>query len=632
MDKNTLIGFLLMALVVFGFMAYESKQQKEYAVEQQKAAIEQQMNQAQENKQKAIEAEKAADAVEEAMSDSLNPLHKAHIVNEGKTVIENELLKLTISNKGGQLCKAELKDKTYKNQEGGAVVLFDGKDMNMNFMLTGKNQNITSNELYFTPKEVTDSSVVMSLPIGKGSIDIRYSLIPGSYIVNMSLKANGVSNFFPANANKLNIHWYEMLKQQEKGYSFENQHSTIVYRTVEDDTENLSSTGSDDTENNFDSNAIWVAFKNQFFSQVLITDKSLALDEISSKKLEEGSGYLKEYNATMSTNFDPTGKTATNFQMYLGPNKFSTLRENQKLCVSENDVDLQSLVYLGWPIIRWINRFFTVYLFDWMTGWGFNMGIVLLLLTILVKILVFPLMKKSFISSANMRVLRPKVEEISKKYPKPEDAMKKQQEIMQLYSMHGVSPMGGCLPMLIQMPIWIALFNFIPNAIELRGQSFLWADDLSTYDDVINWGTHIWGIGDHLSLFCVLWCLATVANTWISMRQQQYSMTPEQEKQMGMMKWMSYIMPLIFFFTFNSYSSGLNYYYFVSGVITLLMMWYLRKTTNDDKLLAKLEAKYEQRKSQPHKKSGMMARYESLLEKQKEMLEQQQKMQQQHKK
>ena len=404
-----------------------------------------------------------------------------------------------------------------------------------------------------------------------------------------------------------------------------------MYRTVEDDTENLSSTGGDETENNFDSNAIWVAFKDQFFSQVLITDRSLALEEISSKQLEEGSGYLKEYNASMSADFDPTGKVASNFQMYIGPNKFSTLRENQKLCISENDVDLQSLVYLGWPIIRWINRFFTVYMFDWMTGWGINMGIVLLLLTIIVKLLVFPLMKKSFMSSANMRVLRPKVEEISKKYPKPEDAMKKQQEIMQLYSMHGVSPMGGCLPMLIQMPIWIALFNFIPNAIELRGQSFLWADDLSTYDDVINWGTHIWGIGDHLSLFCILWCLSTVANTWISMRQQQYSMTPEQEKQMGMMKWMSYIMPLIFFFTFNSYSSGLNYYYFISGVVTLLMMWYLRKTTDDDKLLAKLEAKYEQRKSQPHKKSGMMARYESLLEKQREMLEQQQKMQQRKK-
>lgn len=632
MDKNTLIGFLLMALVVFGFMAYESKKQKEYAVEQQKAAIEQQMNQAQENKQKAIEAEKAANAIAEEKSDSLNPLYKARIVNEGKTVIENELLKLTISNKGGQLCRAELKDETYKNQEGGAVVLFDGKDMDMNFMLTGKNQNITSNELYFTPKEVTDSSVVMSLPIGKGSIDIRYSLIPGSYIVNMSLKANGISNFFPANANKLNIHWNESLRQQEKGYSFENQHSTIVYRTVEDDTENLSSTGGDETENNFDSNAIWVAFKDQFFSQVLITDRSLALEEISSKQLEEGSGYLKEYNASMSADFDPTGKVASNFQMYIGPNKFSTLRENQKLCISENDVDLQSLVYLGWPIIRWINRFFTVYMFDWMTGWGINMGIVLLLLTIIVKLLVFPLMKKSFMSSANMRVLRPKVEEISKKYPKPEDAMKKQQEIMQLYSQYGVSPMGGCLPMLIQMPIWIALFNFVPNAIELRGESFLWASDLSAYDDIIRWDKSLWLIGDHISIFCLLFCITNIINTWISMRQQQNSMTGEQAQQMKMMQYMMYIMPVAFFFMFNNYSSGLNYYYFLSGLISILIMWFLRKTTDDKKLLARLEANYQANKANPNKKmSGMAARLEALQKQQQAILEEQKRRQQSQK-
>ena len=206
------------------------------------------------------------------------------------------------------------------------------------------------------------------------------------------------------------------------------------------------------------------------------------------------------------------------------------------------------------------------------------MGIVLLLITLIVKFAVYPLMKKSYISSANMRVLRPKIDEINAKYTKPEDAMVKQQETMKLYSEYGVSPMGGCLPMLIQMPIWIALFNFIPNAIELRGQSFLWAKDLSAYDDVIQWGTNIWGIGDHISIFCVLWCLSTVVNTWISMRQQQYSMTPEQEQSMKMMKWMSYLMPLIFFFSFNNYASGLTYYYFISGLISIIMMWYLRKT------------------------------------------------------
>jgi YidC/Oxa1 family membrane protein insertase len=272
-----------------------------------------------------------------------------------------------------------------------------------------------------------------------------------------------------------------------------------------------------------------------------------------------------------------------------------------------------------------------IYLFDWLTGWGLNMGIVLLILTLLIKVLVYPLMKKSYLSSARMRVLRPKIEEITKKFTKPEEAMQKQQETMKLYSEYGVSPMGGCLPMLIQMPIWIALFNFIPNAIELRGQSFLWADDLSTYDDVINWGYNIWGIGDHLSLFCVLWCIATVASSMFSMKQQQDSMTPEQAQQMSMMKYMTYIMPLVFFFSFNSYSSGLNYYYFISSLTSALMMWYLRKSTDDAKLLAELEKRHKQRKEQAasgKKPSSMMSRLQAMQQKQLEILRQQQEAQQ----
>ena len=255
------------------------------------------------------------------------------------------------------------------------------------------------------------------------------------------------------------------------------------------------------------------------------------------------------------------------------------------------------------------------------------MGIVLLLLTIIVKVIVFPLMKKSYLSSANMRVLRPKMDEINAKYPKKEDAMLKQQEVMRLYSEYGVSPMGGCLPMIIQMPIWIALFNFIPNYIEMRGESFLWADDLSTYDDIINWGFNIWGIGDHLSLFCILWCLSTVANSVITQRQQQYAMTPEQQQQMSMMKWMTYLMPLIFFFSFNSYSAGLNWYYFISGLISILMMWFLRKTTNDDELLRKLELRHAERKANAgdkKKTSSIMERLQAMQEKQLEILKQQQ--------
>ena len=238
-----------------------------------------------------------------------------------------------------------------------------------------------------------------------------------------------------------------------------------------------------------------------------------------------------------------------------------------------------------------------------------------------------------FARSGRMRVLKPKIDELNAKYPKPEDAMKKQQETMQLYSQYGVSPMGGCLPMLLQMPIWIALFNFVPNAIELRGESFLWASDLSAYDDVIRWDKSIWLIGDHLSIFCLLFCLTNIVNTWISMRQQQNSMTGEQAQQMKFMQYMMYIMPVAFFFMFNNYSSGLNYYYFLSGLTSILIMWFLRKTTDDKKLLAKLEANYQANKANPNKKmSGMAARLEALQKQQQAILEEQKKKQAQNKK
>lgn len=631
-DKNTVIGLILMAAVMFGFMWYQSttarKRQAQLQAQAQTEAIAQQKSDSIKN----IEDEKQAKKVQEELSDSANILFQARQKNEGQTVIENELLKLTVSNKGGQICRAELKDKTYRNQEGGQVVLFDGES-DFNMLFDGKEENISTEDLYFSPKAASKDAVTMSLPIASGNIEISYSLMPNSYIVKMDVKANGLSGFFSTKTNSFDIEWYEKMRQQEKGFDFENRYSTITWRTTDDDTDELSSAGADKEEDDFDDNMEWVAFKTQFFSQILIADKEFTPSAFSQKqfKRDAKTGYLKEYKARMSTVFDPSGKEATELKMYLGPNKFSTLRENEKMLADGRDLDLQSIVYLGWPLIKYINRFFMLYLFDWMTGWGINMGLVLILLTLIIKCAVYPLMRKSYLSSARMRVLKPKVDEIAKKYPKQEDAMQKQQETMQLYSQYGVNPAGGCLPMLIQMPIWIALFNFIPNAIELRGQSFLWANDLSTYDDVINWGTHVWGIGDHLSLFCVLWCISTVGNTWITMRQQRDTMTGEQAQQMKMMQWMSYIMPLIFFFSFNDYSSGLNLYYFFSGLLSILMMWFLRKTTDDGKLLAQLEKRYQERKasgSGMKKASSMMGRLQAMAEKQQEMLRQQQEEQQ----
>ena len=620
-----------MALVVFGYMTYDGHRRKELAIEQQKEAVINQKIEEEKQKAEAIEAEKQAKKEIAQMSDSTNVLFAARQKNEGKTVIENELLRLTIDNKGGQICKAELKDKTYKNQEGGQVVLFDENDSHFGILLDGKNENIITEDLYFTPSDKQGNKVNMQLAVGNGSINIEYALVPNSYLVNMTISADNLAGFFPSKTKTLDIEWTEKLKQQEKGFDFENRYSTITYRTVSDDTDELSNMGADKNEEEFEENLQWVCFKNQFFSQILIADEDFKPTLMTSKQFEKDdakrNGYLKTYEAHLTTAFDPTGSAPTALKMYLGPNKFSTLKENEAILQSDKNLDLQSLVYLGWPLIKYINRFFMLYLFDWMTSWGINMGIILTLLTLIIKFAVYPLMRKSYLSSARMRVLKPKMEEIAKKYPNKEDAMVKQQETMKLYSDYGVSPMGGCLPMLIQMPIWIALFNFIPNAIELRGQSFLWASDLSSYDDVISWSTNIWGIGNHLSIFCLLWAVSTVLSTLITMKQQQDSaMSPEQEQTMKMMKWMYYIMPVIFFFSFNGYSSGLNYYYFLSTIISVLTMWYLRKSTDDKKLLAQLEKRYAERKqnnSGARRTSSMMERMQEMAKKQQEMLEKQ---------
>lgn len=628
MNKNTLIGFLLMALVVFGFSAYENHNR---AIQVEEMRIQDSINNVNAKKEAAkAEKQKAKDAEEKA--DTLNPLHQAYNGTATTEVIENELLKVTLNTKGGQLQKVELKDDTYKGREGGNVILFDGTDQSMNLLLDGKTANIETKDLFFTATAKSDEGVTMHLPVSNGGLDIIYSLLPNSYILNMDIKATNLDGFFPSATKSMQIEWVENMKQQEKGYDFETRYSTVTYRDIDGDTHELNTNGSDDEEDEFEEQTKWIAYKTQFFSQVLVSDAPLNVKSMSSAALEKGSGYLKTYNTSFSTAFDTKGVKPTSFHLYLGPNKFSTLKENEELIESDSNLDLQSLVYLGWPVVKWINRFFFLYAFDFLSGLGLHMGIVLLILTILVKIIVFPLMKKSYLSSANMRVLRPKMDEIAAKYPKPEDAMLKQQETMKLYSEYGVSPMGGCLPMLIQMPIWIALFNFIPNYIQLRGVSFLWADDMSSYDDLINWGFNIWGIGDHLSLFCVLWCASTIFSSMITTKQQSYAMTEEQQQQMKMMKWMTYLMPLIFFFSFNSYSSGLNYYYFISTLSSVLLMWWLRKTTDDAKLLAKLEERHKERKanaSTKKKTSSMMERLQAMQEKQMEILRQQQEAQKQ---
>ena len=556
-----------------------------------------------------------ADSTGNLVPDSASILFAAAQGTEERITLENDLVKLTINTRGGIIEDAELKN--YKDQQKENVHLVSAKDAQMILSLATKQENIVTSDLFFQPVTVPEGSpegqsTTLRLPLPGGSLDIDYTLRPDAYMVDMTITARGIANLFAPSMKTLDIAWTDRARQLEKGFDFEQRYACIRYHRTDGKTKNLSETS--DQEKDIEEPIDWVAFKNQFFSAVLISHQQMHGAHFKSQLYKKGQGYLKNYEASLQTPFDPTGAQPTQLQMYFGPNDFHTLKAHNDLSINaDKDLELEDLVYLGWPIVRWINRWFIIYLFDWLKGFGLHMGLVLLLLTLIVKALVYPATKKSYMASARMRVLKPKIDQLNAKYPKQEDAMKKQQEMMQLYSQYGVSPMGGCLPMLIQMPIWVALFNFVPNAIELRGQSFLWADDLSAYDDVIHWGKDLWLIGDHLSIFCVLFCVMQVANTWISMKQQQNAvMSPEQEQSMKMMRWMMYLMPIMFFFMFNTYSSGLNYYYFLSGLTSIIIMWVLRKTTNDSRLLAELEAYRAKNANNPKKQSGMAARLEAL--------------------
>ena len=614
MDKNTLVGFALIGAVVIGFSIYNRPSQEEMA----RAKHYQDSIQAIAQK----EAERLAQAPTTQSQnatlhlDSTSMFYGASQGAEQLTTLENNVVKLTFTNKGGRVCAAILKD--YNGQDGKPLMLFDEKDSGMNFAFEGKNENILTEDMYFQPTNVTDSTVTMRLAANNGGyIDFDYKLLPDAYMVNFTIRANGMQNFFPPALNTVNINWRQRARQLEKGFSFEQRYTSLTYKPVEKSSDYLNEMkeAKEDVTDRLD----WIAFKNQFFSSVLIADQDFDKASLTSTPQQEGSGYMKNYTADMTTFFDPTGKQSTNMQFYFGPNHFKTLLNSNDLSLSQKDLELEDLVYLGWPIIRWVNRWFTINLFDWLSGWGLSMGVVMLLMTIIVKVLVYPATYKSYMSSAKMRVLKPYINEINAKYPKKEDALKKQQETMALYSKYGVSPMGGCLPMLIQMPVFMALFFFVPNAIELRQQSFLWAPDLSTYDDIINWGTNIPLLGNHLSLFCLLFSITNILNTMYTMKQQDMG-----QQQMPGMKLMMYIMPVMFIFIFNGYSSGLNYYYFISGLIGILTMVILRKTTDEKKLLAMLEARKEKKSQKNGGKpggGGLMAKLEAL-QKEQERLQQ----------
>lgn len=635
MDKRSIIGYILIGFVLIGFFSLnqpsaedlEARKRYSDSIAKAEAIKRLEMEAAEQRKLQEFEKEK---------NDSTGILFNVLNGNEETITLHNDKIAVDISSLGGTVTSATLFE--YKDQQDGNLVLFSKNDMlngeefnTLNFLFEGKQgmKNISTDNLYFTPLEKSDSTVVMRLAFAEDRY-IDFSYILRGYMLDMTISAKNMDNLL-STRKSMEIDWNQLARQQEPGYDFEQRFTSLTYKPVDDDSDYLSEMRSESEK--FSEPMKWIAYKNQFFSCILIAGSEFNDVNLESEKIEKGQGILKSFSAEMTTPFSPTGSEPTVLQFYFGPNKFGTLQECSNMAINpDEDLDLEEIIYFGWPIVRWINRYFIMYLFDGLSGLGLNMGLVLILLTIIIKVIVYPFTKKSYVSSAKMRALKPYIDELNAKYTKKEDALKKQQEMMSLYSKYGASPMGGCLPMLIQMPVFIALFNFVPNAIELRKESFLWAHDLSAYDAIISWEQPIWLIGDHISLFCLLFCLIQIVNTYYTSKMQPSMGSPEMEQQQKMMRWMMYFMPVMFFFIFNDYSAGLNFYYFISTLISVGIFIYLRRAVKEDRLLKKMEAYAESNKNNPAKRSNMMARLEALQEQQKKLLEERERIKNNRKK
>ncbi|EGK00027.1 membrane protein insertase YidC [Dysgonomonas gadei] len=621
MDKNTIIGFVLIAAVIIGFTLLSRPSAEELA--KQKEQYRRDSIEYAQTKEREKELNNLKDTAAEVKNENpvddffAAPVQEADSVlavmdsvqmgsqqAEQLITLENSKLKVVFSTKGGKMVSAQLKE--YSRYDGDSLYLFNN-DAEFSLQLTNKqNKVLHTNNLIFTPiKAEGDNSLIMRFSYAANQhVDFIYKLAEDDYMLKYDVNLVGLQPMLDRNkSDVIELYWAQKMRRQEKSVKNEQRYSHIYYKYIGGDVKELSSDKSEQLE--VKEPAKWIAFKNQFFAPILIADEKIETALLDSKVLvtDENSEYLKTVEATIyapATVDMNAGTISAGFTYYLGPMSFTLLKGYDSHIDDVNkQLDLDKLVPLGWTLFRWVNQYFVIPIFNLLRGTGMSMGIVILLLTIIVKLVISPLTFKSFMSSAKMRVLRPQVEELAAKYPKQEQAMEKQQATMALYNKAGVNPMSGCIPLLLQMPILIALFSFFPNAIELRGQSFLWATDLSTYDAIIEWKNHIPLIGTHISLFCILMTVTNIIYTKFNME-----MTNTGQQQMPGMKWMMYLMPLIFLFMLNDYPSGLTYYYFLSLLVTILLTIGFRYIIDEDKVLAKLEAN----KAKPKKKSGFMAR------------------------
>jgi YidC/Oxa1 family membrane protein insertase len=517
--------------------------------------------------------------------------------------IENDVIILTVSSKGGRAWSALLKD--YRTHDSLPVILFNGDSTVFGYkFFTVDNKLINTNDLYFKaenytgPILVTDqaSSLTMRLPAENGAfIEYVYTVQPGEYMVDFETRFTGMGSVIPANVTSLALDWKMYIPQQEKGKLNEDTYTGLKYKVYQENVEGLTGGNQKQKKETVTANLMktdWIAYKDQFFSTVLIADDYFLNAFVSSRNADPTSKFLRFFESEIGVPYANGETSQVKMRMYFGPNKFTTLKKY--------NLELEELVFLGKNIIRWINQYVIIPIFNLLENFIVNYGIIILILTLLIKIVLFPLTHKSFLSQAKMKVMKPMVDEISKKFPNKDDAMKKQQATMELYKKAGVSPMGGCLPMLLQMPILFAMFRFFPASIELRQQSFLWAHDLSTYDSIYNLPFTIPMYGDHVSLFTLLMTASTIITTKIS------SPTGGQEQMPGM-KTMMYMMPVMFMLILNNFSAGLTYYYFLANVISIIQTQVSQRFVNENDLLKKIE----ENKKKPVKKSKWQQRLDA---------------------
>lgn len=631
MDKNTWIGFLLIAAIFVGFTMLNRPSKEELAKRQ--------------HEQDSIAALRLAEAEAQRLSDSITAMLQAspeataaaeQVTEEDRQArlqaaygnfapaaqgeeqvvqLENEHVRLTLSTHGGMITQAELLDYHAAGDSLHPLCLFRGDESQMAFtLITANNRILQTSNLYFTPVETeVPGRAILRLPTSTPDawLDLVYDL-SDNYMVHLTLQPHNMQTELAQNTNSMELRWQQLIPQQEQGRKFEERYAQLQYMLSGGDIEKLSES-KDDAEKE-SARVRWIAYKDQFFSTVLIADDAFSSSEFHSNVQPKYSGYIKQYTTQTTLPFDLNGKTLTGMRFYMGPNHYHTLKAYDEGVARDERLHLNKLVPLGWKIVSWINTILVIPMFDLFTGWGLHIGIVILLMTIVIKLIILPFVFVSYKSSAKMRVLKPQIDAINAQYP-ADKMQERQQATMLLYQQAGVNPMSGCLPMLFQFPVLMAMFWFLPTAIELRGKSLLWAPDLSTYDAVFHWGFNIPLLGDHLSLFCLLMTIVNIVYTYITMQSQA------TDPNMKFMKYMMYAMPLMFLFIFNDYAAGLSYYYLLSLFITIMQTMIFRWSLDDKKLLAEIEENKKKKAGKP--KSGFMERLEKMQREQQRLAREQ---------